>query len=1268
MFEINGTHIASLTDTDLRILITRLCEAELHKANLPVSAVKAGGNQDAPDGGIDVRVELAANTCTPAFIPRPVTGFQVKKPSMPRKEIIKEIRPKGKLRGVINELNDAFGAYIIISSSDSTTDSTLKARLTAMHEATENLTNPNNLHLDFYDNDQIARWVRYHPGLVVWVRERAGMPAHGWQPYASWAAPELSLDSEYLIDDQCCFLDEQNPNDSSLTIVAGISRIRVVLNEAKGTARLIGVSGMGKTRFVQALFDERISKNTLPPSLAVYTDLQHSPDPSPRNLLTYLINNKLRSIVIVDNCPPDTHKALSDLCNSQDSTVSLITIEYDVGDDAPEKTKVFRLEPSSETVIESLLENRIRYLSQVDRRRIAEFSGGNFRIALALANTVQRGESVTDLSDKALFEKLFFQRQEKGKNLLKTAEICSLVYSFDGETLEGDDSEIPFLAELAGQNISLFYENVVELQKRTLIQCRSKWRAVLPHAVANRLAFHAIEKHHPNSIAKTFQNSSDRLLRSFSRRLSYLHNSNNAQLIVKEWLSKDGFLSNLTTLNELGMAVFKNIAPVSPETTLEAIERTISSQKDGDLVAPSNHRRGEWGTLIRKLAYDPELFDRSTHVLLCFINTENINHYRNSIIDPFLGLFRLHLSGTKAPVKQRLRIINNLINSEKENFNKLGLDALSRMMEAFHFSSSHDFTFGARPRDFGWSPKTYEEVADWYGSIIDYCLELIISNHQLSDRIKGKLASNFRGMWLKGNVVDKLESSAHKILSLGDWPDGWKAVRKTLSFDSKSMPPDLLAKLNSLEKSLSPKTLIQKVHAYAFPQRWGELDIGDSEPGDSDDGMARQERVIKTVEQLGLSVAADIQTWKKLLPDLVHGDLGLGIPFGRGLAKGSANNNDIWNDLIDSLGQINENDRNIRVLNGYLNGSVEVNPEHASKLLDSALNNPVLAVHFPSLQSAVDINDEGADRLLTSLDLGLAMASEYRMLAYGGISKSIPQEKLASILIKICELPDGYDVALDVLAMRFHSTDKTTIDQKLKQCGHHLLSNAPFGKKRQLEDYNLGVIVKTCLDGEDAIEPATIVCNKFKSALLEYSHSAYEYREFLKDLFSVQPMVSLDVFLGNNEIDNEHIINELNWHHEEILPVQNIPIDIIIEWCNKNPNKNFPAIASVITPFKSHGKNIAITWSDSALKIIELAPDKEATLKALSDHLWPQSWSGSRADIVEGRKKLFNDLLDHDDPAVATKAREIVAWLTDAITRERERESKEFRETDESFE
>ena len=60
MFEITGDDIAALNDTDLRTLVGRLCEAELRRRGLPVSAVTYGGNQTAKDGGLDVRVAAPA--------------------------------------------------------------------------------------------------------------------------------------------------------------------------------------------------------------------------------------------------------------------------------------------------------------------------------------------------------------------------------------------------------------------------------------------------------------------------------------------------------------------------------------------------------------------------------------------------------------------------------------------------------------------------------------------------------------------------------------------------------------------------------------------------------------------------------------------------------------------------------------------------------------------------------------------------------------------------------------------------------------------------------------------------------------------------------------------------------------------------------------------------------------------------------------------------------------------------------------------------------
>jgi len=64
MFEVTAADIALLNDEDLRGLVGLLCEAEVRRLGLPTSHVTWGGNQDAGDGGLDVRVAL------PSSVPR----------------------------------------------------------------------------------------------------------------------------------------------------------------------------------------------------------------------------------------------------------------------------------------------------------------------------------------------------------------------------------------------------------------------------------------------------------------------------------------------------------------------------------------------------------------------------------------------------------------------------------------------------------------------------------------------------------------------------------------------------------------------------------------------------------------------------------------------------------------------------------------------------------------------------------------------------------------------------------------------------------------------------------------------------------------------------------------------------------------------------------------------------------------------------------------------------------------------------------------------
>lgn len=1264
MFEISGSHISALNDSDLRTLIVLLCEAELRRAQLPVSAVTAGGNQDAVDGGLDVRVDLPTSTKISGFIPRPITAFQVKVPDIPRSAILQEMCPAGALRPVFQELASASGAYIIISAHGSTSNSALQRRREAMREAVASAQNAQALVLDFYDREHIATWVRDHPGIVVWVRERIGQSIRGWRPYASWAASSESLEAEYLFDEKSRFYDWRSLQGREQTILEGIQSIREVLTRPKGVVRLVGLSGMGKTRLVQALFDARVGNRELDPTLAIYTDLAEEPDPSPRDLMRRLVQNEQRAIVVVDNCPPDTHRALAAICTELSGAISLITVEYDVGDDDPEGTEVFRLEAASDGIIERLLECRALQVSEVDRRRIAEFSGGNARIALALSHTVRRGESVSDLSDKQLFERLFHQRRPQDEDLLSAAQVCSLVYSFNGEEFDGDAAELPFLAELAELTPGHLYRSVTELRSRGLVQHRSKWRAVLPPALANRLARQALERMPPQHTASIFMDQAPgRLLVSFSRRIGYLHDCEEAQKIADIWLSDGGPLFSLSQLNQNGIAIFRNVAPVMPETALTVLERNVNTANGSGCLDPSRPGYHTWISLLKSLAYDTTLFKRATLLLSRFAGAEPPNK-NGSARGPFNNLFQFCLSGTHASIDQRLEVINILFESEDENLQSCGFDALGTLLQTSYFTSVYGFEFGTRPRDFGSHLHSRSDLASWYRSTIAYVLAKILSNGPLADKARSILAQNLRGLWINANVTDELNSVVSAIATQGFWREGWIAVRNTMRFDAERMSPNDLNRLRTLEEILSPKDVLQKTRAYIFSKSWMDLDIADGEPGEDSGSIIR--RVYETTEALGREVARDTNTFEVLLPELVRGDINRSSCslFGRGLATGAVNLSDMWRRLVDAFIAVPERERNIEVIKGFLGTAATRDAEITNSFLDFAIDNPILGHWFPILQMGVDIDQLGVDRLRNSLQLRLAPSWTYGDLGHIGANR-ISTSSMRRLALGISLLSNGFKVAVDVLVTWLHSarSSGTQIDNELIQCGRELLRQYTFEGIDYMFDYHLGELVEACFADADAAPDAANVCRRLKEALMEHRVYSSNCICLTKKLFHTQPVVALDEFLGDNSGDSRYLFFRFfNLDHEN--PLEAIPIETLTAWAQIDPPVRFPRLASAITPFKSITGRAGLELRPLVLQIVNSAPDRVAILSEFGTHSGVGGWIGSFADVLEGRRALPRAFFSDLDPAVVAWARGKDAELERLAIIERSRE----RRGEESFE
>lgn len=1264
LLEITGDDIASLNDADLRDLIGLLCEADFRIAGLPTKGILWGGHQDAPDGGMDVTVHSDTTPPLNSLVPRKRTVFQVKKPDMQPAKIQEEMRSKGKLKEEIRALINDRGAYIIANSTGSTTETALQRRIKAMRQAVADEPNHHQLHLDFLDRGRIATWVRTHPSLILWVRNKIERPLQGWQSYYdNWADTPTGLQEEYIVDEELKIHD--GVNSEGVSAVDGLRRLRLRLSRKGASVRLTGLSGFGKTRLVQALFDERIGEQVLDPSLAHYTDISDNPIPDPLSFAHQLVAMHIRALLIVDNCSSELHRKLTKLC--ADSKVSLLTVEYDIRDDVPEETDVFRLESSSNDLIEKLLKLRYPHISQINTRTIAEFASGNARVAIALANTLDKDEGFSTLRDEELFDRLFHQRHNPSDDLRTSAEVCSLVYSFNGEDITARTSELKFLANLAEKSPRELYRDIAELKNRGLVQTRSIWRAVLPHAVANRLAKHALNSIPFQTIVDVFLSSgSERLIKSFTRRLGYLHDCDPAIRIAKTWLNLDGWLGSTNCdFSPFGLVVFKNIAPIAPEATLKMLERASST--DDGLEKLQNH---EFIRVLRNLAYDSELFQRSTKLLsrLALLEDAKIND-GSSARATLETLFHIALSGTHAPAQMRASVISALISSEIQGERNLGISLLGAALRTHGFMTSYTNTFGARPRNFGYHPNTNQELLDWYKTYLTICTRTALLETTIATKAKRVLANQIRGLWSIGvrfgqGFLEDLEHAVIQIHNQEPWNEGWISVQGIIRFDGERMDQHSLLRLNQLSRHLEPTNLLERARAYALTDRHLYFDLEDSlEEGED---IPQWKRVRRRTRQIGAAVAQDETVFRELLPELVSSYHSRLRVLGQGLADGCKDRKSMWQAMYQQIEKTPPEKRQIGVMLGFLSSCATHDPDLHQSILNVLVEDELLGVWFPYFQMTSEIDKKGIERLHKALDEGNTPIDSFKHLSFVRRHEEIGDDNLVSLLQKILKKDGGVKVVAKLLYMRFHGEkEKSAIhSQKLIAVSHDVLLRYDYEEGNASIDYELAQIASVSLYDQDGIQPARKLCHRLAEGFQEYRIHSFNYPRLLVQLAIAQPYVFLDAFICRDE----YIFRRMMFG-EFKRAINQIPKEVIIDWCEQAPETRYPLIVSPVQTYSSSERDLEeLRWQPIFFAILSKAPDLQAVLSQLEYEFYPMVWSGSRADAMEKRLVLLAELSSHQKSEIREWAKIQFQKLQQAIQIERNHELKENQARFERFE
>lgn len=1234
VFEIDATHIAALDDAQLRELIRRLCAAELRRHGLPLSALAFGGDQDAPDGGIDGRVTLPAGSPPLDFIPKPQTGFQAKRTNITAGKVRDAMQLKGTLYPSIRALGASGGAYVIVSGKASATDSDFTGRINAMKAAMGDAQAPL---LDFYDGPRLAGWVNDHPGVALWLRQVLGKPLSGWKPWGNWSNLSAETEGTFLKDGKALITDSRHP-DHRLDAVGGIESLRRILEKPGGIVRLIGLSGTGKTRLAQALFKEEVGSDPLPEDRAVYTDMGESPKPSPQELIPHLAALGRPVVLVIDNCPPSTHKSLADQMGEAGGRISLLTIEYDVSDGDAEGTEVFRLDTASSDVIEQLLAARHPQLSQLDRRRITELAGANSRLALAMADAAPRG-SLSALKDGELFKRLFWQRQHHDPQLQRAAEICALVYSFDVEKRDGAKAELPILAGLAGMDVEDLYRHVATLLRRQLVQRRGDWRAVLPHVLANRLAQWALENTSLSRIVPALTHH-PRLRTSFARRLGFLDRSAEARSIVTPWLGPDGWLGDALAMDGEDWRLVHLLAPVAPDRVLAMIQRGLASPEADRLLRASNWQRSDAIHILSALAYESELFEPSALALARFLAARPDNDNQNTAIRALTLLFQVNYSGTMADLDQRLRVLDQLLADPA--LHSAARHALDAMLKASRFDVPQRLEFGGRSRSWGWYPGSDENLRRWYAEA--FARLEAQTTAEPDDWGRTVLANHFRDLWRLGwGIPEMLEALCRRLFQRQFWPEGWIAIRNILRQPGEKGGD--LARLQALADDVAPRTLEHHVLAWGLFECWTLIHAEEGE------GEQRSwDRLWQRIEQLGAELGRDPETFHRLLPRLVTAKQGSTFLLGRGLADTTTDPETLGTAILAALAALPPDLQNFNLMKGFLRTLRESRPNLTDAFLDQIALTPALVVGLPELQFTIGQDAPGLRRVIAAVRDGRIPTQRLRHLYLKSEDMGKTEPLLMELMAAVAALPDGgREAAAEILSWLVDDSNFPPSD-RLKEFGREFLREWRFEQVHDRDlSHTLSRIVKGCLAGPEGAEGATALAQAITRAAAEHPIGCHDQPFLIRTLLETQPGAALDGFLLSQNRHGERLLLREYDADDADNPLKRVPESTLLSWADVDRGERYPILAGLVRLFdKDHAP------SPLMLRLIEGVPEHGPVLAAMAGNLVLSGGVVSElVTIHESRAKGIEVLFTHSSPDVADWARRAAEWLRATAERRR---------------
>lgn len=630
--------------------------------------------------------------------------------------------------------------------------------------------------------------------------------------------------------------------ERQLILKDNLEDIQKAIAENKGILRLLGVSGVGKTRMaVETLVNEQSDSPKLYCDCLLTPDEQRIIDTTKR-----IFEGYGAAILILDNCNADLFGRIKTLHKRLRAGNRVYAISNNKQERRDNDCNYLVFSDVYESVVDEIITAQYGQKNEV-AERIKTYACGNPLRAVQAIDGVRKQGDLRDFTDEKLMDSLLMAPVGSDERVIAESLALFATIGYDGDAhreleviaanknITSLSVDAPVLINKFDAIISLYIERGLMQKVGSYIRFRS------PDIVKLLVTewFEVCTKERLKRIITSLGESGMReyLLPSFFETVGMMTDNVIVMSLFTEMLKSGGLLVSKGILNtEVGAKIYCSLIEVVPDAVTESLFQILGGLSIEELKQIRDGRR-ELVWTLEKLCYRPESFRKAAKLMLRLGCAEN-EFVSNNASGQFVSLFPVRLPSTLVSLNERLEFLRKEINSEEEK--PLIMKALNRALATASF-----IHFG---REKYFEPESDKEIDDYLNGCLDLVEQEIDDGTAYKDECIKMLAGNFRALNVFG-AFNLVMPRVEKVADLLGYE--WDEMLRVLHFANR----DPETKRDS-ETKVRIEALIKKLTKTDFATRFASVESFEQNDFLGMSNFERQQMVDAKYEALAEEMAS----------------------------------------------------------------------------------------------------------------------------------------------------------------------------------------------------------------------------------------------------------------------------------------------------------------------------------------------------------------------------------------------------------------------------